>query len=294
MLRRLLRLLNAEIVIGFLIATVVWIGVLGWQAAYAPTEIEKQKCQETTEKESRKAEECKSIWEKTTTDPVAFFNLWLVIFTGGLTISTVMLWLAGEKQIEFLRESSEAQSRDMQASIVAVQTSANAALASVSSERAWMMPDQFPVHEAFNGKTQEGSFKKAVFSYVVWRNRGRSPALHLKIFTTHKLIPFEDTDVPRFEFPADGRGANPPVGPGAAITSDTHPAVDADRGAIFNRTSAFVLYSALKYRDIFWDVERFSEVCVVIRYDGTQTDPSTGQTGPRWAIRLIGPQNTVT
>jgi hypothetical protein len=28
-------------VVGFLIATLFWIGILGWQAAYAPTEMKK-------------------------------------------------------------------------------------------------------------------------------------------------------------------------------------------------------------------------------------------------------------
>src|ERR1700704_4662056 len=46
-------------------------------------------------------------WEKTADDPVAYFTLWLVGFTGvlavstiGLGIATVFLYRAGEKQIE--------------------------------------------------------------------------------------------------------------------------------------------------------------------------------------------------
>jgi uncharacterized membrane protein len=42
--------LRAEIVFGFLIATVFWAGVLGWQAANAPTDAEKQKCYDDAEK----------------------------------------------------------------------------------------------------------------------------------------------------------------------------------------------------------------------------------------------------
>jgi hypothetical protein len=86
---RLWRWLNPEIVVGFLAATVLWAGVLGWQAAYAPTEMEKQECYETAKKSGHKTEECKSIWERTTTDPVALFTFGLFIFTavlGGATI----------------------------------------------------------------------------------------------------------------------------------------------------------------------------------------------------------------
>jgi hypothetical protein len=100
--------------------------VLGWQAAYAPTDAQKQECYDTAEKEGHKSEECKTLWEKATSDPVAFFTLWLVIFRGGLTVSTILLWLAGERQIEFLRESSEAQGRDMKASIAEALRSATA------------------------------------------------------------------------------------------------------------------------------------------------------------------------
>jgi hypothetical protein len=110
-------LLRAEIVLGFLIATVFWAGVLGWQAANAPTDAQKQKCYDAAEHSGHKAEECKSLWERTTSDPVAFFTFWLVVSTIGLGVSTVMLWRAGEKQFRHARRSAAIQSRDMQASI---------------------------------------------------------------------------------------------------------------------------------------------------------------------------------
>jgi hypothetical protein len=94
------RLLNPELALGFFIATVMWIGVLGWQAAYAPTESEKRQCEETATKTGHKTEECKTLWQKTTTDPVAFFTFWLVVFTGVLGASTALLWRAGERQAE--------------------------------------------------------------------------------------------------------------------------------------------------------------------------------------------------
>jgi hypothetical protein len=53
--------LNAEIALGFLVATIFWAGVLGWQAAYAPTEREKQECRDTATKSGHKTEECKSL-----------------------------------------------------------------------------------------------------------------------------------------------------------------------------------------------------------------------------------------
>ncbi|WP_334398372.1 hypothetical protein [Bradyrhizobium sp. AZCC 2289] len=61
---------------------------MGWQAAYTPTEIEKRHCEEAAHKGGFKSEECKTIWERTTTDPVAFFTFWLSISTIGLWVVT--------------------------------------------------------------------------------------------------------------------------------------------------------------------------------------------------------------
>jgi len=126
MLRGLLKLLNAEIVFGFLIATVFWIGILGWQAAYAPSEIEKRQCEESARQSGHKAEECKTLWERTTTDPVAFFTFWLVVSTVGLGISTSLLWVAGEKQFGFLTRNATAQSIDTKNSIAEASRAATA------------------------------------------------------------------------------------------------------------------------------------------------------------------------
>jgi hypothetical protein len=58
---------------------------------------------------------------------VAFFTLWLVIFTGGLTVSTVLLWRAGERQFRHGRRTAVAQNRDMRASIAVADRAAKAA-----------------------------------------------------------------------------------------------------------------------------------------------------------------------
>jgi hypothetical protein len=138
-LLRVWRWLRAEIVFGFLIATVFGAGVLGWQAAYAPTDAEKQKCYDAAERTGHKTEECKTLWERTTSDPVAFFTFWLVVSTIGLGISTVMLWLAGEKQFRHARRTSIIQSRDMRESIAAANRSAAAAERALTDlERPWI------------------------------------------------------------------------------------------------------------------------------------------------------------
>src|SRR5439155_17726172 len=85
-------------------ASIFWACVLGWQASYAPTEIEKQACYQAAEKSGHKIEECKTWWERATTDPVAVFTLVLAFSTIGLWIATVGLYLAGEGQLKLARQ----------------------------------------------------------------------------------------------------------------------------------------------------------------------------------------------
>lgn len=88
-----------EIALGFALATVFWIGVLGWQASHTPHEVDDQRCQQAAREAGLKQEECKTFWERTTADPVALFTLVLAVSTIGLWVATMMLYRAGEKQI---------------------------------------------------------------------------------------------------------------------------------------------------------------------------------------------------
>jgi hypothetical protein len=193
---RFFSLRKSEIGVGFILATIFWIGVLGWQAAYAPTEIEKRQCEETAAKSGHKTEECKTLWERTTSDPVAFFTFWRVVFTGGLTVSIVLLWRAGERQIELVREGSAAQSRDMQASIGASQRTADAAMLTVGAERAWMIYEDLPIigikDSPINGRDIGLSAKP------VWKNMGRSPALMTNIAVSAAVIDIRQPSPPSF------------------------------------------------------------------------------------------------
>jgi hypothetical protein len=83
---------NAEIVLGFFVATIFWIAVLGWITSYVPTEVEKQECQQAAKKRGGKPEECKTFWEKTTSDPIAFYGFWTFVFTAVVGVSTTFLW----------------------------------------------------------------------------------------------------------------------------------------------------------------------------------------------------------
>jgi len=96
----MLRRLNPEISLGFVIASLFWIAVLGWQSSYSLPENEKQRCYEEAKKPGHKDEECKTFWERTTSDPIAFFT-----FT--LSIVTLALGAISFRQFYYLRRSDE-------------------------------------------------------------------------------------------------------------------------------------------------------------------------------------------
>jgi hypothetical protein len=176
------RWLNAQIALGFLIATVLWTGVLGWQAAYAPTEHEKQVCYEAAQKSGHKTEECKSLWERTTSDPVAFFTFWLVVSTVGLGVSTLMLWRAGEKQLAHLETASATQSRDMQASIGVARDATKAADRSAQvAERALILTDRpwIAVRVEMTGELIFDTDEIDAEIGITIKNVGKSPASYL-------------------------------------------------------------------------------------------------------------------
>jgi hypothetical protein len=115
----MLKKLNPEMTIGFLVATLFWFGVVGWETSYSPTEKQKEECYDAAKKTGFKADECKTFWERTTSDPIALFNLVLAFSTVGLWVATISLYRAGERQIAVARESAEAAKLNAEALISA-------------------------------------------------------------------------------------------------------------------------------------------------------------------------------
>jgi hypothetical protein len=114
-----MRRLNPEISLGFFVASLLWISVVGWQAAYSPTEKQRDECYEAAKKTGYKADECKSFWERTTSDPIALFNLILAISTVGLWVATIALYRAGEKQSGIAGKAADAATQSAEALVAA-------------------------------------------------------------------------------------------------------------------------------------------------------------------------------
>jgi hypothetical protein len=99
---------------------------------------------QSSETKDNHGKEEKSFIDRTAEDPVAFFTLWLTLFTG--ILATFTIWLA--LSTKDLRDFAEEQARDMKESIAVSRNSADAAKKSaeiatqtlIASQRAWISP----------------------------------------------------------------------------------------------------------------------------------------------------------
>ncbi len=267
--------------------------VLGWQAAYAPSEVEKQKCYDAAEHGGHKSEECKSLWEKATTDPVAFFTLWLVIFTGGLTVSTVLLWRAGEKQFGLLSENAAEQSRQMEASSAAT---AEAAKRTLESDRAWLTWKYYTAANLIN-TTMSGKYHRHSFGFAAgWENTGRSPAQQVRTINMVKVIDL-NSDIPFFEPTSEDLITTDTArGVGDKISGILLAIGDTDTADVVAGRKKVIFFSRVTYVDVFNpEIERISETCFDIRHGGPNATAREDDkpTSP-FNARSVGSQNRVT
>ncbi|WP_409188353.1 hypothetical protein [Bradyrhizobium sp. RDM4] len=118
---------------------------------------------------------------------VGGFTIILAISTIGLWFATNSLYRAGEKQLEFLRESSVAQSRDMQASIEAAKVSAEAAMkAANTAERALFLEQRPWLQWKFPAALTAAKAGRHITVNVqsIVENTGKTPALNVLIGAT--------------------------------------------------------------------------------------------------------------
>jgi hypothetical protein len=156
-----MRNLNPEIALGFLVATIFWIAVLGWQSS----------SQATTLNEFFSA--------KLTDWLLAILTFFLVLFTYRLWRSTDKLWGAGEKQIAVARDSADAAKEAADAAKLN-------ALAVINAERAhlYVIVTQHNVCDVISAgggsRYSEANAKERMtpptLSYTL-KNYGKTPAL---------------------------------------------------------------------------------------------------------------------
>jgi hypothetical protein len=241
------KVLNPEIALGFLVATILWMGVLGWQASYAPTDSEKRQCEEAAHKSGHKSEECKTLWERTTSDPVAFFTFWLVVSTIGLGVSTVLLWRAGEKQYRHTRITAFRQSRDMRESLRVAEKSADVGLAAINlseetAER--QLRAYFTLERALVfAKGTDCQFN------LRFLNSGQTPAYNVRCWYRFAVSPYGGE--PPYDNVGKLSGASV-VGAGGTISVvKSFSITPEEKESIIKKQLAIFVWGQLMYEDVF-------------------------------------------
>src|ERR1700730_12646288 len=157
-------------------------GSFVWGVLYVPPQQHAANNQQA-EGASAQKEYKHGFWEKASDDPVAYFTLWLVGFTGVLAVSTIGLWIVTWR-------ASASQARDMKASIAASEKSADIARdAMVAGERAFVFPmgiapfwELDPTTNLYNWRFRPN-----------WKNSGDTPT---KRMTMHSECVLRTTPLP--------------------------------------------------------------------------------------------------
>jgi len=133
--------------------------------------------------EARKQPE--SFWQKTTSDPAAFFTLWVALFAAGLTASTAGLWTVTHRALRHAREDAARHAADMQASVDLAKRAAEAAQRSaeaterglLTAGRAWVEIDV-----ALAGNLIFDSETVSIRARAIAKNVGNAPAANVALF----------------------------------------------------------------------------------------------------------------
>src|SRR3954454_12673794 len=209
-------------------------------------------------------------------EALANYTLWLMVFTAVLAFATVALggatfglYLTGEKQIKFLRASSEAQSRDMQAALEVSRDAAHAAAEAAYSERAWITPESIDGAQINTLFVDGIRYDQGLGAIVKWKNTGRSPAIRLEVFSIGIILPL-DAETLTFETevhnPAQIRGI---LGPMLGLSGQLLHIFGDDLSAFKERKVRWFVYSRATYSTVFQpNIRRISEICVAAEWNG--------------------------
>ena len=208
-----------------------------------------------------------------------------------VAIFTFTLWQSSEK----MWRASLSQSADMKATIQAAERSADATHIIAASDRAWMIHDGLTVADISDSTINNVFYKKSLGFIVQWKNKGRSPAIHVRNYTDYKIVGVTDRDVPRFESNSDLAAMGAPVGPDSQVESNLIVINEAEAARLLEKDKvAVIIYSRIRYHDIFNPIKpRESEICLRIAFTGYHRTAG-GQPEKNWQTTPIGLQNSAT
>ena len=209
---------------GFMIASLLWVAVVCWVTSYAPTDPERAACYQAAAKGVNGVAECKSFWEKTTSDPIAAFTLVLAVSTIGLWIATIGLYVGGEKHSE----------RGLRAYIVGT------VKAEISNFNARARPD----------------------IALQFKNGGQTPAHDVRLWASSAIAMFPLTsrpDAPKSELgEGDSFGVIGPQGDFHSLIQSDFVVTAEEQHAVVRGAAALYVYGEVTYRDAFGQDRRTS------------------------------------
>ena len=159
----------------------------------------------------------KPFWERTNCDPVAYFTLWLTVFTGILAVSTTGLWVI----TQFIFRGSEKTSKQQL--------------------RAYIFPEEFNMRRF--------TVNQRPHIQISLKNAGQTPAWNVRCRFDAEILPFPSAeDIITDEVQSFGC-----IGPGGyqSLAIELGPLIEADAIAISNRTSAIYVAGRVEYEDAF-------------------------------------------
>jgi hypothetical protein len=152
-------------------------GSIAWGIIYVPPQqyaANNQQSEGTPDQKEHK----NGFWEKAADDPIAYFTVWLVGFTGVLAVSTIGLWIVTWR-------ASASQGRDMKASIAAAERAADIARdAMIAGERAFVFATGILAYWE-----QEPSGEYCWRFRPNWENSGDTPTRNMTMHSECLLVP---------------------------------------------------------------------------------------------------------
>jgi hypothetical protein len=186
-----MRFRTPEIFLGAFLAVAIFATGMLFASSFV-SQLARHDQRQTATVDSAKEAVKHGFWEKTADDPVAYFTLWLVGFTGvlavstiGLGVATVFLYRAGEKQIDVARIAANA-----------ADLSARAAIA-VELPVIRITPDRFGYGSSQNGDNPRIEY--CAIGMLTFSNLGRTKAFPIEVrcgYTVGDKLP----DAPDYTF----------------------------------------------------------------------------------------------
>lgn len=233
-------------------ASAFWIAVLVWATSYSPTKEEEQACYDAAKKSGRQTEECKTFWERTTSDPIATFTFVLAISTVGLWVATGALYLTGEKQIGVAKQSADA-----------AQASAKIARdALIATERAFVFLDELFAEWSIRPRGgQQHEFTRLIYK-PRWRNSGSTPTKNMALATNWaSLEDVSEAGIGTYDS-SNARRQRMFLGPQAVEWSEAITIRPIEATAALHGTGHIVIWGRVDYGDIFDGTRpHFTEWC---------------------------------